>query len=156
MKKKLLYGLLALALLFGFIQFFRPEKNWQINPSRNDIFYKKQADPRIVTLLKTSCYDCHSNNTAYPWYNNIAPLSWMIANHIKEGKNELNFANWDLYIPEKKHELLDKISEVIEEYEMPLGSYLIFHSEARLSDADKELLKIWAADQVVALESIEK
>jgi hypothetical protein len=80
----------------------------------------------------------------------------MIANHVKEGKNELNFANWDLYIPEKKHELLDKISEVIEEYEMPLGSYLIFHSEARLSDADKELLKIWAADQVVALESIEK
>ncbi len=152
MKKKLTYTLLALVLLFGFIQFFRPEKNWQINPSRSDIFYKEQADPKLVTLLKTSCYDCHSNNTAYPWYNNIAPVSWILANHVNEGKEHLNFSEWDLYTPEKQHDLLDEIIEVVEENEMPLGSYLIIHDEAKLSDADKEMLKFWATDEMVALE----
>jgi len=153
MKKKILTGLLIFVLLFGFIQFFRPEKNWQINVSRNEIFYKKAADPRIVTLLKTSCYDCHSNNTAYPWYNNIAPVSWMISNHIREGKDELNFSNWDLYVPETQHKLLKKIIEEVEEDEMPLRSYLIIHADAKLSDADKELLKFWATDKMVEIEN---
>lgn len=156
MKNKIVIGLLAFVLLFGLIQFYRPEKNWQINESRGDIFYKKDADPKIVKILKTACYDCHSNNTAYPWYNNIAPVSWMIANHVNEGKEHLNFSNWDIYIPEKQHKLLDEIIEVVEEGEMPLSSYLIIHSEAKLSDSDKELLKFWATDKMVELETISK
>ena len=156
MKKKILIGLLIFVLFFGFIQFFRPEKNWQINISRNEIFYKKEVDPKIVTMLKTSCFDCHSNNTAYPWYNNIAPVSWMIANHVKEGKEKLNFSNWGLYIPDKQHELLEEIIEVVEEGEMPLSSYLLIHSEAKLSESDKELLKFWATDMMVAIESEKK
>jgi len=153
MKNKIVIGLIVFVLLFGFIQFFRPEKNWQINKSRNEIFYKQDANPKVVTLLKTSCYDCHSNNTAYPWYNNIAPISWMIANHVNEGKEHLNFSEWTLYIPEKQHKLLKKIINDVEEDEMPLSSYLIIHSNAKLTNADKELLKFWATDKMVELEN---
>lgn len=153
MKNKIVLGLLIFVLIFGLIQFYQPEKNWQINESREDIFYRKNIDPRIVTMLKTSCYDCHSNNTAYPWYNNIAPVSWMIANHVNEGKEHLNFSHWSLYIPEKQHKLLKKIMEDVEEGEMPLSSYLIIHSNARISDSQKELLKIWATYLMVEIEN---
>ena len=81
-------------------------------------------------MLKSSCYDCHSNHTKYPWYNNVTPVSWWIASHISEVKEELNFSEWENYTLKKKKHKLKEIIEETGEGEMPLRSYLWTHVEA--------------------------
>lgn len=142
MKKKQLIILIVL-LVFGLIQFIRPERNLQTNPSRYDIFHKTETDPQVVMLVQQACYDCHSNRTAYPWYASIAPVSWMISQHVKDGKKHLNFSEWTLYSAEKQTHKLDEIVEVLKEREMPPGPYQWLHKEADISPAKKERLMEW-------------
>ncbi|MCO5185632.1 MAG: heme-binding domain-containing protein [Anaerolineae bacterium] len=88
-------------------------------------------------LAQTACFDCHSNESVWPWYSNIAPVSWMVQHHVDEGREYLNFSDWGQCL---RGEEAEELAEVIREGEMPVSSYLVLHSEARLSDADKEAL----------------
>jgi hypothetical protein len=93
--------------------------------------------------LKTSCYDCHSNKTAYPWYSNIQPVKWWLADHVNSGKRHLNFDEFNTYTTKKKLHKLDEITETINNGEMPLTSYTLIHSNAKLSSTDKSEIEKW-------------
>ena len=97
-----------------------------------------QVPATINNQLQVSCYDCHSNNTNYPWYSKIQPAAWYLEDHIKEGKDELNFNEWDTYSSRRKNSKLRSIIKQIESGEMPLESYTLIHGGARLdSTAEK-------------------
>jgi hypothetical protein len=133
-----------LLLLFIAIQFFRPEKN--INQGNHLAGFINETNPpeNVKTILAHSCYDCHSNNTEYPWYNNIAPVSWWLSKHIKDAKEDLNLSDWDNYNKRQKDHKLEELIEVIEEAEMPLKEYTWVHQEARLSQEQREAILEWA------------
>jgi hypothetical protein len=147
MKKNLKKLLLVLLVIFIIIQFFRPEKNISIAAATNDItaLYAVPAD--VQQILKTSCYDCHSNNTVYPWYNNIQPVAWWLKNHVDEGKRELNFSEFATYRIGRQYRKLDEINKQVKEDEMPLGSYTLIHTNAKLNSEQKLAVANW----VVAL-----
>lgn len=104
-----------------------------------------EAPEEIQTILERSCFDCHSSHTTFPWYSNIAPVSWFTKNHVKEAREHMNFSTWGSYTDEKKLKYLEKIPKAIES-KMPMPSYLIMHAEAKLSDADKKAISDWAAE----------
>lgn len=102
------------------------------------------ASPEVRTVLQRACYDCHSNSTKWPWYSYVAPVSWLVADHVHEGRRELNFTAWNLYPPEKQSKKLREVGEEVKEGKMPMESYVLMHGEAKLSDADKQLLLDWS------------
>ncbi len=140
MKRKIL---LVLAIIFIAIQFIPVSLNQSDNISENDIIRTLNPPEEIALMLKTSCYDCHSNNTVYPWYDKIAPISWWVADHIDEAKEELNFSEWASFDQKRKDKKLKEMIEELEEGEMPLNSYLIIHREAKLSAIQVGQLKNW-------------
>lgn len=140
MLKKILYALLIIVVL---IQFYRPEKNISVETSTTDFLTLTKANDDISTLINSSCYDCHSNNTNYPWYAEVAPISWWISGHVDHGKEELNFSEWGSYSEKKMNHKLKEIVEELEEKEMPLESYLPMHPEAKLSDQQIQQLITW-------------
>jgi heme-binding protein len=141
MKRKII---ISFVLLLVVIQFFRIDKvNPESDPA-NDMFTVEIVSDDVQSLLKTSCFDCHSNNSSYPWYTNVAPVSWWIKHHINEAREELNFSEWGSYTLKKKLHKLEEIEEMIEEKEMPLPSYLWIHDEAKLTDQQQKKLVIWA------------
>ncbi|MCS3869381.1 hypothetical protein J3D55_002297 [Chryseobacterium ginsenosidimutans] len=93
--------------------------------------------------MKTSCYDCHSNNTFYPWYSNIQPLKWWLSDHVNSGKRHLNFDEFNSYSQEEKLKKLDEIIETVKDGEMPLTSYTAIHQKAKLSLSDRFEVKKW-------------
>jgi len=136
--------LIALLVLLVAIQFYRPEKN-VAQGNHSEIFLAEtNPAPDLRTVLKESCYDCHSNHTVYPWYNNIAPISFWLASHVKDGKKHLNFSEWDSYSVKKKDHKLEELEEMIENKEMPLNEYTWTHENARLSPEQREALMAWA------------
>ncbi|MCC7466398.1 MAG: heme-binding domain-containing protein [Saprospiraceae bacterium] len=146
MLKKIL-GALLIALLL--IQFIRPAQD---NPPTDQAqSFEQVASPpaEITSILKSACYDCHSNETVYPWYSKIAPVSWWLANHINEGREHLNFSVYGQVSAEDKGKVMEEIAEVIQKNEMPLASYTWLHPEAKLSDAQKNTLVQWANSQGV-------
>lgn len=141
MKKSLVLKII-LGLIIG-IQFIRPNKNILDQPSNNDIVNDLNLTIEVKEILNKSCVDCHSDNTSYPWYNQIAPLSWIIANHINEGKNHLNFSEWSTYNQNQKRHILDEIEEVIKENKMPLKSYLLLHNEGEITHQERQYILEW-------------
>ena len=145
MKKKLTIKNISIALivLLVIFQFFRIDKTNKVAPAELDILFKSQANPEISSILKNSCYDCHSNQVTYPWYTNVAPLSWWIKNHINEGTRHLNFSEWGTYSPRKTDHKLKECAEMVEEGEMPMSSYTLIHGTAKLSKEQQTLLMDW-------------
>lgn len=138
--KKIAWVLLLVLIV---MQFYRPEKNLE-QGNHTAIFLKETNPPEEVKLiLKNTCYDCHSNNTKYPWYNNIAPVSYWLADHVKHGKGELNFSDWENYSNKRKDHKLEEVVEVIEENAMPLKEYTWTHAEARLTDEQRQAIVDW-------------
>ena len=138
--KKISLGI-AIALLF--IQSFRIDKSTKpVDPSR-DLISLTSPSTDVNQLLKTTCYDCHSNQPTFPWYTNIAPVSWWIKHHIDEGCQHLNFSEWGAFTPKRKHHKLEECVEMLENSEMPMSSYTWMHNEAKLTDAQRLLLVEW-------------
>lgn len=133
----------AVIVVLVLIQFFTIDQtNVQIDHSKDFISLTK-PNKEIATLLKSACYDCHSNQTEYPWYSNVAPISWWLKNHIEEASGHLNFSNWGTYTLEQKVHKLEEVVEEVEEGEMPLNSYTWAHEKARLSPIQKEQFLTW-------------
>lgn len=135
--KKLLIILLA---VFIIIQFFPIDKsNPPVDPQMDFVTIKKTPD-HLAKVIKSSCYDCHSNETVYPWYANISPASWLLKNHIDDGRKKLNFSTFATYDTKRQLHKLEESIEMIKTDEMPLESYVLGHPEAKLSAEQKQLL----------------
>ena len=130
-------------IIFIDIQFIRPEKNTSAGISANDISTKYTVPDSIQAILKVACYDCHSNKTRYPWYNQIQPVAWWLNNHIVDGKRGLNFSTFTAYRIKKQFHRLDDIDELVKKNEMPLSSYTLIHTDAKLTDRQKQALYNW-------------
>ncbi len=136
-------GLLVLLAVLIVIQFIQPARNQSVQASTSGIAYAVNVPKSVQGILRTSCYDCHSNNTRYPWYARIQPGAWWMASHIDEGKAELNFDDFANYSSRRKLSKLKAIRGSIEDGSMPLPSYTIIHKEAVLSQTDQKVLKDW-------------
>jgi hypothetical protein len=134
----------TLLILFLGLQLYRPEKNLTEPNDLRPFLAETNPPAQVETLLKSSCYDCHSNRTEYPWYNEVAPVSWWIADHVEEGKEHLNFAEWAQYSDKKKDHKLEEVIETVESEEMPLNEYTWTHEGARLTKAERKAIMDWA------------
>lgn len=122
------------------IQFFPITLNESDTVPQSDFMVENQVPATIKNRLQVSCYDCHSNNTDYPWYSKIQPAAWYLEDHIQAGKDELNFNEWAEYSDRRKNSKLRSIISQIEEDKMPLDSYTLIHKDAILSDEDKRMI----------------
>lgn len=143
MKKIWIIIIGAVILLFIVIQFFPPEKNDKLLIPQNDIVFVIEMPTPVKKKIVDACYDCHSNKTAYPIYNRIAPVSWIMANHIHKGKEHLNFSEWANYDKKKQIKLLSDICDEITNGEMPIKSYVFMHSRAVINPKELEEICSW-------------
>lgn len=148
MRKKLfilLASILVLTILLSFVPIQREYK--ELNETI--------GNQKIHSILKRACFDCHSYETKWPWYSYIFPANFLISHHIQEGREELNFHNWDGLTLEKQSIKIDSIIEEIETKEMPLKSYLLLHKEAKITSEDLEILREWQKEVEAKLLELE-
>jgi len=138
MKKKIGIGLLIAFIVMQFVRIDRENLHVESN---EDFVVLTKATPEITELLRSSCYDCHSNEVVYPWYSQIAPISWFVGHHVEEGREHFNFSKWGTYDVEKQVHKLEECIEELEEHKMPLASYTWIHGD--LSEEDREMLVNW-------------
>lgn len=130
-------------VILAVIQFIRIDKtNPPLEPG-TDFINNKKPSPGIAHILKASCYDCHSDETVYPWYTNAAPVSWWIKNHIHEARHHLNFSEWTSYSSKKADHKLEECIEMVQGGEMPLYSYTLLHRHAVLNEEQRHALVEW-------------
>ncbi|MGD9969032.1 MAG: heme-binding domain-containing protein [Sulfuricurvum sp.] len=144
MIKKVLFTAAAFVAL---IQLIRPDFT---NPPVDEAV-ALHADPQVMNVLKTSCFDCHSNETKYPWYHNVSPVSWIMADHITKGRAALNFSEWDKIDPKTKLIRMKRGEQVVNNAMMPKHEYLMMHDEAVLNPEDKKVLDTFFEEQIKAL-----
>jgi len=148
--KKIILGIVVLLVI---IQFFRPEKNSSTGISENHISKKYATPDEVKIILDKACYDCHSNNTNYPWYANFQPVAWWLDHHVDEGKGEINFDEFLTYPAKKARHKMEEVNEMVKEGEMPLNSYTWVHKDAVLTQAEKLLLAEWAVATMKTIEA---
>lgn len=125
-----------------------------IPPAENPpVGQELQAPAEVMTVLRTSCYDCHSNETVWPWYSHVIPSKWFVRQHVVEGRGHLNFSTWGEYPARRAAHKLEEVVELVEEGEMPLASYLWLHAEAGLSEEDADRIIDWARSLGAELEA---
>ena len=129
--------------LFIVIQFLQPRRNRSSHILLTDITSMISMPGNVLTVLKASCYDCHSNNTNYPWYSRIQPFGWLLARHIRNGKAQLNFSEFGSYTPRRQLSKLKEIGISIKNKTMPLKSYTMMHYKAKLSKENEALIVDW-------------
>lgn len=135
-------GLLLLLFLL-ILQFFGPKKN-DGNLNSLSVFISETNPPENVhKILKESCFDCHSNKTNYPWYNNITPINYWLNSHVKDGKKHLNFSAWNNYSLKRKEHKMDELHEEVAKKKMPLNSYTWTHSDANLTQEQINKIVTW-------------
>jgi hypothetical protein len=117
----------------------------QDNP--NDLLLTGSVSEEVTVILKTSCYDCHSNQTKLPWYSYVAPVSWLVSKDVNEGRKELNFSEWTTYPKRKLIKKLEEMGEEVDEGEMPLKIYTVIHGDAKLSAEQRKLLVEWTQQE---------
>lgn len=137
---KVLAGVVVFLVL---IQVFRPGRNLG-NDNTHHISTLYNVPQNVEEILKTSCNDCHSNYTVYPWYTNIQPVGWWLQHHVNEGKDELNFSEFSTYRIFRQYHKMEETIELLDEGKMPLSSYTLVHTNAKLSPEQKNQLTRWA------------
>ena len=109
--------------------------------------------PEARAVLVRACFDCHSNQVVWPWYSRVAPVSWLVAKDVREGREQLNYSTWSRYDARRQRKLLKETLKEIDEGEMPLAIYLVRHPEAKLSPADRRVLQQWVDERIAALDA---
>lgn len=130
--------------IFLIIQFFRPQKNSNAVDATKQIASVYSVPNEVNAILKKACYDCHSNNTVYPWYSNIQPVAWWLNDHIEDGKKEINFDEFASYKLRRQYHKMEEVIEQVKTGKMPLNSYTWMHSEAKLTMGEKAAITGWA------------
>lgn len=145
MKSKGLRIILIIIIVFLVaIQFIHPARNIAAGASPGDISTLHPVPDSVAVVLRKACYDCHSNNTRYPWYFNIQPVAWWMSDHINEGKHELNFSEFANYPVNRQVKKLKRTVQEVQKGDMPLNSYTWIHKDAVLTDQEKNLVIDWA------------
>jgi hypothetical protein len=152
MKKKLKWIFGALAVAFGLLQFTNPPRTNP--PVVNDLMTPNAPPPKIAAMLHTACYDCHSYETRWPWYSHIAPMSWLIAQDVNEGRENLNLSDWPVNNPARAAKRLENMSEEIDYREMPPEKYTAIHADARLTDAECKEMTDWLDAEAARLKAL--
>ncbi|MFP3834312.1 heme-binding domain-containing protein [Chryseobacterium sp. SIMBA_028] len=137
MAKKIIFWVFV---AFALIQFVPIDTVNKSVDSKVNFVQVKKTPEKVSTLLKNACYDCHSNETVYPKYAFIAPISWSVKSHVNEGRQHLNFSIWGTYNKELKENMLDRSIEALKHKTMPFPGYIVYHKEANLSEAERSLL----------------
>ncbi|MBR9977186.1 MAG: heme-binding domain-containing protein [Bacteroidetes bacterium] len=140
MRKTARIVILGIAGIILGMQLFRPVRDNP--PVRADII----APPAVKALLRPACYDCHSNETRWPWYSHVNPAGWLLAGHVRDGRDALNFSDWDTLDVRKRYLLKRDILSSVEEESMPLPSYLLLHPDARLDSEDRAVIERWVTE----------
>jgi Haem-binding domain len=135
---------IALVGILVCAQFVRPARTNPQSDEARAIHSSVEMTPEVSAILSRACYDCHSNGTKWPWYSEVAPVSWFVINHVTDGRRHLNFSEWGGYDQKKASRKMHEIDEQVSESAMPLSSYTMLHPEARLSDEDRTVLSAWA------------
>ena len=143
--KKIIKKILFIGLIiFLLMQLYQPARNESFEQDITANFTKVYNVPKNVeAIVRTSCYDCHSNNTNYPWSSNVQPVGFFMEHHIKEAKEDVNFDEWGKYSKRKQENKLDRIVKQIKSDEMPLASYTLIHKNARLTTVQKKEVMDW-------------
>ncbi|MGI8838803.1 MAG: heme-binding domain-containing protein [Pyrinomonadaceae bacterium] len=143
-----------LAAVFVIIQFFRmPRTNPAIDPSQ-PIESHLQVSPQVAAILDRSCNDCHSNKTRWPWYTNVAPVSWFVIGHVNDARRDLNFSSWGSYDKDKQSRRLRDMCELVQDGVMPLSTYTPLHPGSELSAEDKKAFCEWANAERARISSL--
>lgn len=143
MRKNQLYLVVIVAIMI-LIQFIRPDMNLGEAGNETDLIQVSQVPDSLASIFLHSCYDCHSNRTHYPWYGHVAPISWWLNHHIREGKEHMNLSSWGVMDKAQKIKQLDEICEEIQDGSMPLKSYTLIHRSSKLSEQDVAAICNWA------------
>ena len=146
-KKGLKIVLIILIPALIVIQFFRPERFTTGEITKDEITNVLKVPDNVKFILKRSCFDCHSNHTVWPWYTNVAPVSWLVADDVNSGRKKMNFSEWGKMKVSRQSTQLQKICDNIKEGQMPLPKYLMIHRDAVLSQDEKDILCNWADSQ---------
>jgi hypothetical protein len=140
MRRKILIALVAVLII---IQFLQPGKNIAEGISENDITKVYEVPGNVLKTFQQKCYDCHSQNTHYPWYYNIQPIGWWMDYHVREGKDELNFSEFKTYDTKRANHKLEELAEVVNEGSMPLQSYIWMHGDAKVTSEEAQSIISW-------------
>ncbi len=146
---KVIIVVLFVALII--IQFLPKDLPEIISKNEGDILAKVSMAPEVSQILKASCYDCHSNETKYPWYSYVAPVSWLVGNDVKEGRDELNFSEWTAYPKRRMVKKLEDIKEEVGKGDMPLPIYTLIHTKTKLSVQQRDLITKWTEEMTNSL-----
>jgi len=140
-RRRLLLGVAAILIAVQFVP---------VNRGNPPVTGEISAPPQVQAVFERSCYDCHSNETRWPWYSRVAPVSWLVAHDVEEAREHLNFSEWRAYSTEKQRKLREEVWEEVEEGEMPRWFYTPLHPEAALDQRDQELLRLWSGQAEAA------
>jgi hypothetical protein len=138
------WSLLLIVVLFGAAQLVRPAKTNPPAEQSLSIERQMQLDPKVESILDRSCNDCHSNKTRWPWYTNVAPVSWFVINHVNEGRSHLNLSEWGKLDRNRQRHRLEDMCEMVQNGEMPLTSYTPLHPGSKLTPQDVKIVCDWA------------
>lgn len=152
MKRKLKWIIIGFLAVFSLLQFTNPPRTNP--PVVNDLMATNSPAPEIAALLHAACYDCHSHETRWPWYSHVAPMSWLIADDVNEGRKHLNLSEWPADQPERAAKRLERMSEEIDYREMPPKKYTAIHANARLTDGERKELTDWLDAEAARLKSM--
>lgn len=133
------------------IQFIKPAHNEGIIEGPQYISNVVPVPAQVEEIMGRACFDCHSNNTIYPWYSKIQPVAWFLANHVNEGKEHLNFSDFASYPAKKQKHKLEEVTEAMQEGWMPLNSYTWIHAEAKLNQEEKDAIINWARESMAMI-----
>jgi len=138
---------LALAVVFAAMQLFRPDRTNPPVDAAQSVQATATVPPEVDAVIRRACFDCHSSETRWPWYSGVAPMAWGVADHVSEGRAEMNFSEWGKYPARKRIAILGKICDEVREGKMPLKQYLWLHRDATLSEGDWKAVCDWSADE---------
>jgi hypothetical protein len=152
LKRKLKWIFVALVAGFALLQRTNPPRT---NPTViSDLMATNLPPPKVAAMLHAACYDCHSSETRWPWYSRVAPMSWLIANDVKEGRENLNLSDWPNDNPMRAAKRLENMSDEVGSGEMPLKKYTKIHADARLTESQRKELTDWLDAEATRLKSM--
>jgi hypothetical protein len=152
LKRKLKWFLVALVVGFALLQLTNPPRTNP--PVIHDLMASSAPPPQVAAMLHVACYDCHSSETRWPWYSHIAPMSWLIASDVKDGRENLNFSDWPNDNPTRAKKRLEAMSDTIGSGEMPLPKYTKLHTDARLTERQRKELTDWLDAEATRLKGV--
>jgi hypothetical protein len=151
LKKQLKWIIVAAVVAFAALQLTNPAHTNP--PVKNDFLAVMNPPANIATMFRSACYDCHSDETRWPWYSRVAPVSWTVAHDVNNGRAELNLSEWPTDDPKRAWKKMGTMSDEIDQKDMPLKKYTLIHKDARLTDDQRNELTQWLEGQIKALKA---